>query len=83
MSEEAAAENRPPDPPQRGIRDRHVVLLATAIVALVLGLRLIGELVPGVDEVLGVAPLLIVALILVTVVVLVRALRPRRDGPGD
>ena len=64
----------------RGIGDRQVVLVAVAIVGVVLGLRLLGTLVPGVDQALGVAPLLIVALIAITIVVLFRALRPRGHG---
>jgi len=65
----------------RGVHDRHVVLVAVAIVAIVLGLRVLGTLVPGVDQALGVAPLLIGALIAITIVVLFRALRPSRpDG---
>jgi len=64
----------------RGIGDRQVVLVAVAIVGVVLGLRLLGALVPGVDQALGVAPLLIVALIAITILVLFRALRPSPPG---
>jgi hypothetical protein len=60
-----------------GIRDRHVVLLAAAVVAVVLGLQVLSSLVPAVGDFLGLAPVLIGALVLVTLVVLVRALRPR------
>lgn len=62
---------------ERRIGGRHVVLAAAAVVVLVLGLQLVSLLVPAVGEALGLAPLLILALVVVTGVVLVRALRPR------
>lgn len=61
----------------RRVRDRDVVLLATAVVALVLGLYLLSSAVPAVGDFLRSAPVLIVGLIAVTAVVLLRALRPR------
>ena len=60
-----------------GIRDRHVVLVASAVVAMVLGLQLLSTFVPAVGDFLGLAPVLIGALVVVTLVVLARALRPR------
>jgi hypothetical protein len=57
---------------------RQVVLVAAAAVAVVLGAQLVSLLVPAVGEVLGLWPLLIVVLVLVTAFVLVQALRPRR-----
>jgi hypothetical protein len=57
---------------------RHVALAASAVVVLVLGLQLVSLLVPEVGAAVGVMPLLIVALVVVTAVVLARALRPRR-----
>lgn len=60
-----------------GIRDRHVVLVASAVVAIVLGLRLLSTFVPAVGDFLGLAPVLIGALIVATLIVLARALRPR------
>jgi polyferredoxin len=62
----------------RPARDRQVVLLAAAIVAVILGLQLVSALVPAVGDVLGLAPVIIGALVLVTLVVLVRAVRPSR-----
>lgn len=56
---------------------RHVLLVASAIVVLVLGLQVVSLLVPGVGDAVGLAPLLIVALVVVTALVLARALRPR------
>ncbi|CAN5166056.1 hypothetical protein BH24CHL7_BH24CHL7_07780 [soil metagenome] len=64
----------------RPVRDRHVVLAATAVVVVVLGLLALSVYVPVVGEALSAAPLLIVALIVITAVVLVRALRPRSTG---
>lgn len=62
---------------ERPVRDRHVVLVAAAVVALVLGLLALSVWVPTVGDVLSSAPLLIAALVAVTTVVLIRALRPR------
>lgn len=63
---------------ERPVRDRHVVLVAAAIVAVVLGLLTLSAVVPAFGEAISVAPLLIVALVVVTGVVLFRALRPPR-----
>jgi polyferredoxin len=65
----------PADAPR--VRDRQVVLVAAAVVAVVLGLQLLSAFVPAIGDVLGLAPVLIGALIVITLVVLVRALRPR------
>jgi hypothetical protein len=62
---------------ERSVGAGHVVLAAALVVAVVLGLQLLSALVPGVDDALGLAPLLIVALIAVTTIVLLRALRRR------
>jgi polyferredoxin len=59
-------------------RDRQVVLLAALIVFVILGLQLVSAMVPAVGDVLGLAPVIIGALVLVTLVVLVRAVRPSR-----
>ena len=56
---------------------RQVVLAAAAVVALVLGLQALSLFVPGVGDALRLAPLLIVALVVVTGVVLWRALLRR------
>ncbi|MDQ3938422.1 MAG: hypothetical protein M3253_07050 [Chloroflexota bacterium] len=60
----------------RSVRDRQVVLVAAAVAAVVLGLQAASALVPAVGEALGLAPVLIGALVIVTLVVLARALRP-------
>jgi polyferredoxin len=62
----------------RPARDRQVVLLAALIVFVILGLQLVSAMVPAVGDVLGLAPVIIGALVLVTLVVLVRAVRPSR-----
>jgi polyferredoxin len=69
-------DHRPPT--TRPARDRQVVLLAALIVLVILGLQLVSALVPAVGDVLGLVPVIIGALVLVTLVVLVRAVRPSR-----
>ena len=67
------------------VRDRDVVLLAALCVAIVLGLQVAAELFPAFGDAIGRPPTVIVALIVVTTVVLARALwaslRRRGDGP--
>lgn len=63
---------------ERPVRDRHVVLVAAAVVAIVLGLLTLSVLVPAFGEAISVAPLLIIALVVITGVILIRALRPQR-----
>jgi hypothetical protein len=58
----------------RNVRDREVVLLAACCVALVLGLQLLGIVYPPFAAALGRPPTMIVALVVVTAVVLGRAL---------
>ena len=60
--------------PGRGVRDRDVVLLAAACVVIVLGLQLLGTLFPGFEGAIGRPPTMIVVLVVVTAVVLGRAL---------
>jgi hypothetical protein len=60
---------------RRGVRDRDVVLVAAAVVAAVLALLALSVYVPAFGDVLALAPVLIVALVAITIVVLVRALR--------
>jgi hypothetical protein len=64
------------DPRSRGhhVRDREVVVLAAFCVAVVLGLQFLGIIFPPLDEALGRPPTMIVALVVVTLVVLGRAL---------
>jgi hypothetical protein len=62
----------------RKVRDRDVVVLMTALVLGVLVLNLVSGVVPGMDTLLASAPVLIVALVLVSgVVLLVTLRRPR------
>ena len=65
--------------PGRPVRDRYVLLVAAAVVALVLGMLLLSAVVRPLGDALALAPVLIVALVVVTVVVLVRAIRRPRD----
>jgi uncharacterized membrane protein YbhN (UPF0104 family) len=66
--------------PTRGsrIRDRQVILVAVAVVLFVLALRALSDNVPAVADMLGSAPVLVVALVVATVIVLFLALRPRK-----
>lgn len=66
------------DHPRRSVRDREVVLAAVLVVAFVLAIAWLSGLIPAVDSAIGLAPLIIVGLIAVTVFVLARALIPRR-----
>jgi hypothetical protein len=66
------------EPARSPIGARQVVLLAAAAVVFVLGLQVVSALVPGLGDALELWPLLIVAMVAVTLVVLYRALRPRR-----
>ena len=63
-----------PAQPRLRVRDRDVVLLAAFCVAVVLGLQLLGIVFPPVQDAIGRPPTMIVALIVVTLVVLARAL---------
>jgi hypothetical protein len=63
---------------RRQVRDRDVVLAAVLVVAFVLIVAWLTGLVPALDSAIGLAPVVIVALVAVTVIVLARAvLRPR------
>jgi len=59
------------------VPDRSVLLVAAAVVAGVLGLLALSVYVPAVGQTLATAPVLIVALVVVTGLVLLRALRSR------
>jgi hypothetical protein len=72
------ASNQPSEPVQRPVRDRDVVLVAALVVSGVLIVALLTGLIPALDNAIGLAPVVIVGLLLVTIFVLVRALRPRR-----
>ncbi len=58
----------------RAVRDRQVLLLAAFCVVVVLGLQLLGIVFPPFADAIGRPPTVIVALVVVTVVVLARAL---------
>lgn len=67
------ADHRPP------VRDREVLIAALLVVAFVLSVAWLTGLVPALDSAVGLAPVVIVALVVVTVIVLARALLPRRS----
>ncbi len=70
----------PVDPrPNTRVRDRDVLLAAALVVAGVLIVAWLTGLVPALDDVIGLAPVVIVGLIAVTILVLARALWPRRS----
>lgn len=58
----------------RAVRDREVVVLAALCVVIVLGLQLLGIVFPAFQDAIGRPPTMIVVLIVVTAVVLARAL---------
>jgi hypothetical protein len=58
----------------RAVRDREVLLLAAFCVVVVLGLQFLGIVFPPFADAIGRPPTVIVALVVVTVVVLARAL---------
>lgn len=66
------------DRPRRPVADRDVLLAAVIVVAVVLGVAWLSGLVPALDDALGLRPLVIIGLVVVTVLVLARALLPRR-----
>jgi hypothetical protein len=65
------------------VRDRDVVLAAALVVAGVLIVAWLTGFIPALDSAIGLAPVVIVALVVVTVVVLARALWPRRPGANS
>ena len=65
--------------PRRQVRDREVVIAALLVIAFVLIVAWLTGVIPAFDNAIGLAPVVIVGLILVTVVVLARAVRPRRS----
>ena len=71
----------PADPrPSPRVRDRDVLLAAALVVAGVLIVAWLTGLIPALDDVIGLAPVVIVALVAVTILVLARALWPRRSS---
>ena len=68
----------PTPTPTPRIRDRDVLLVAALVVAGVLIVAWMTGLIPALDDAIGLAPVVIVGLVVVTVLVLARALWPRR-----
>jgi hypothetical protein len=64
--------------PRRPVRDREVLIAAVLVVAFVLAVAWLTGIVPALDSAIGLAPVMIVGLIVVTVAVLARVLLPRR-----
>lgn len=67
-----------PTPPNPRVRDRDVLIAAALVVAGVLIVAWLTGLIPALDDAIGLAPVVIVGLILVTILILARALWPRR-----
>ena len=67
--------------PTPRVRDRDALLLGALVVAGVVIVGWLTGLVPVLDDAIGLAPVVIFGLVVVTVVVLARALWPRRPGP--
>ena len=70
----SAAGGAPRSAAGRAVRDREVLLLAAFCVVVVLGLQLLGIVFPPFADAMGRPPTVIVALVVVTLVVLARAL---------
>ena len=64
--------------PSPRIRDRDVLLVAALVVAAVMIVAWGTGLIPALDDAIGLAPVVIVSLVVVTILVLARALWPRR-----
>ncbi len=58
-------------------RDRRVVLLLAGLVLALLVVNVVSALVPGMDGALASAPIVVAILVIGTVVVLGRSIRPR------
>jgi hypothetical protein len=61
----------------RKISDRRVLILMALVVAAVLALNVLSGIIPGMDRILAVAPVLLIVLVVGTGWVLYRSLRPR------
>lgn len=61
------------------MRDRDVIVTAALLIAAVVIVARVTGLVPALDDAIGLAPLVIVGLIVGTIAILVIALRPRRS----
>jgi polyferredoxin len=64
--------------PNRPVRDREVVIAAVLVVAAVIVFAWLTGLVPALDDLIGLLPVVIIALVVVTLIILARALWPRR-----
>jgi hypothetical protein len=64
--------------PAPRVRDRDVLIAAALVVAGVLIVAWLTGLIPALDDAIGLAPVVIVGLVMVTLLVLARALWPRR-----
>ena len=71
-------DGRPSNQPTPRVRDRDVLLVAALVVAGVVIFAWVTGFIPALDDAIGLAPVVIVGLVLVTVVVLARALLARR-----
>lgn len=67
-----------PITPNPRVRDRDVVIAAALVVAGVLIVAWLSGLIPALEDVIGLAPVVIVGLVVVTLLILARALWPRR-----
>ncbi len=63
--------------PQPRVRDRDVVLAAALVVAGVLIFAWLTGFIPALDNAIGLAPVVIAGLVIVTALVLVRTVRSR------
>ena len=61
----------------RKISDRQVLILMALVVAAVLVVNVLSSIIPGMDNVLAAAPVLLVVIVVGTTWVLYRSLRPR------
>ena len=66
--------------PKPRIRDRDVLIVAALVVAAVMIVAWGTGLIPALDDAIGLAPVVIVGMVVVTVLVLARALWPRRPS---
>jgi hypothetical protein len=64
------------EPDRATISGRHVLVVALAVAAFVLALQVVSAFVPALGDALELWPLLIVAMVVVTLFVLYRAVRP-------
>lgn len=68
-----------PAPSRHPVRDRDVFLVAALIVAGVLIFARTTGFVPALDDAIGLEPVIIIGMVVITIVVLIYALRPRRS----